>query len=548
MKNAAVSTLLLVLAAAAAAVMLVLGGFGMMQIGSMHTSSAATLEAIEHNSLVLRNTLEAQGHFELQIKEYKNILLRGNAAESYDKHLGKFNAEAERTQAILKEVIAAHADDPEHAQMLETLRQSHAQTTAAYLEGLKSFDRDNPEAGRLVDQSVKGQDDDTRKLFVTAAERTSKEMTESVDIVAADRVLADSRIVFSVVVLLGLAISVGLVLFIRKSLMDRLGGEPAYAVGIAQRIAGGDLGMDIALRPGDSSSLLATMKAMVEGLRDIVGKVRHVSGQVSQSSRQLAGNSNRVAASSDRQSESAASMAATVEELTVSIDQISDNTRIALESVLQSGELTDRGAHIVQQAVSEMEKIASAVTESSQLIQRLGDQSREISTITHTIQDIADQTNLLALNAAIEAARAGEQGRGFAVVADEVRKLAERTSQSTKEITRMIDAIQAGTHHAVSSMDRGKDLMETGVRLAREAGASMHDIKTGIGSVVGAVRETSASLDQQSTAGKEMAVSVERVAGAAEENSMAVTQIAASAGQLESLATELENSTARFNL
>jgi methyl-accepting chemotaxis protein len=241
-------------------------------------------------------------------------------------------------------------------------------------------------------------------------------------------------------------------------------------------------------------------------------------------------------------------MSAAVEQMTVSISHVSDNAANAERATTDSHNHSNQGALVINEAVAEIAKIASAVTNSSNMIADLERRSVEIQGIASVINDIADQTNLLALNAAIEAARAGEQGRGFAVVADEVRKLAERTAKSTREITGMLAVIQECTRAAVSSMNEGVTLVANGTDLANQAGNSIIQISESANRVVSEVNDISAALREQKAASEDIAKSVEKIAQMAEENSAASHETATAATSLKDLAIALKNDASWFRV
>jgi methyl-accepting chemotaxis protein len=195
-----------------------------------------------------------------------------------------------------------------------------------------------------------------------------------------------------------------------------------------------------------------------------------------------------------------------------------------------------------------MGEVASAVSTAAATIRERENYSKEISAVVNVIREVADQTNLLALNAAIEAARAGEQGRGFAVVADEVRKLAERTTESTHTIATVIDKVQSGARKAAQEMESGVGRVSGGVELAKQAGDSVGGIQSATDRVAGAVVDIGNALNEQAVAVQELARGVERIANMAEENSASVRQTTAAADQLQTLAADLETSVARFRV
>ncbi|MGP0208772.1 methyl-accepting chemotaxis protein [Pseudomonas sp. NCHU5232] len=239
-------------------------------------------------------------------------------------------------------------------------------------------------------------------------------------------------------------------------------------------------------------------------------------------------------------------MAATVEELTVSINHVADNANEAHSLSSESGHQSAEGGAVIQETLGSMQRIADTVQGAAAQIAELGQHSDQISSIVNVIKDIADQTNLLALNAAIEAARAGEQGRGFAVVADEVRLLAQRTANSTQEITEMIKKIQSGTRNAVSNMEVGVEQVNGGLVQAGQAGDAIVSIRTASERVVGVVDQISLALREQTVASQDVARNVERIAQMSVENSEAVSDTSRTAHELQQLAVSLEKTVALF--
>jgi methyl-accepting chemotaxis protein len=334
--------------------------------------------------------------------------------------------------------------------------------------------------------------------------------------------------------------------FVGRNIVNTLGGDPHYAAEITKRIASGDLSANVQCAPGDTTSLLAGMKEMQEMLRKMISEIISGAERLESASGELLSASEEVASRSRQQSESASAMAAAVEEMTVSIDQVSHNAGEAHGISQEAGAVSERGTVIIQNAAEEMRKISEAVHSSSKIIEELGQQSDQITSIVNTIREIADQTNLLALNAAIEAARAGEQGRGFAVVADEVRKLAERTSLSTTEIAGMVGKIQNGTKSAVASMEAGVGQATRGVDLANEAGQSIVSIRDGALRVVAVVNDISSSIREQSTTSSEIARNIEQIAQMSEESSQAVQNTTEAARRLQELSASLHTAVSRF--
>ena len=321
------------------------------------------------------------------------------------------------------------------------------------------------------------------------------------------------------------------------------------ASGAATAIANGDLTRPMPRASHDEiGELVAKMSIMRNALHEMIASMRENVEVLNHSAVELTASASNSARASESQSDAASSMAAAVEQMSVSIDHVEEGARETHAVTQSSATRSDEGARIIHAAAEEMGRIAEAVKSTASTIRELEGFSEQISSVAGVIKDIADQTNLLALNAAIEAARAGEQGRGFAVVADEVRKLAERTANSTTEITGMVVMIREGTQRAAQEMEAGVVRVSDGVRLAQQAGESMIGIRQGAEQTSRAVNEISNALKEQTIAAREIAQRVEQIAQGSELNSASAALTATSAQQMESLAQKLQKLSTRFRI
>jgi methyl-accepting chemotaxis protein len=294
--------------------------------------------------------------------------------------------------------------------------------------------------------------------------------------------------------------------------------------------------------------MVTAFNAMINKLQSSLQSIRTNVDEVSNASESLSTAARQMAASSASQSSSTSAMAASVEEMTVTINTVSSSAGDAQGMAQHAGEIAKEGGDIIERTTAGMGAISESVTGASSVIKRLGEESEQISSVVQVIKEVADQTNLLALNAAIEAARAGEQGRGFAVVADEVRKLAERTAQSTGDISGMIGKIQIAAKEAVTEMERVVTQVGDGRVLAQQAHEHIQTIQSEASKVFGAITEISSALKEQSQASQDIAKNVESIAQMTDENHAAAEETATGATRLEQIASEVHGTIAQFKV
>ncbi|MGB3383947.1 MAG: methyl-accepting chemotaxis protein [Marinomonas sp.] len=318
---------------------------------------------------------------------------------------------------------------------------------------------------------------------------------------------------------------------------------------VVGQLSEGDLTQRLPVEGRDELAAIASsMNEFVEKTHAILCHVKEGSHEVSAAASQLFDASEHSANSALGQSEATTSVASTVQELSVSIGQVAEQAKNAQDFSIQSGKLSAEAGEVVLSATKEMTKISQLSQDSSSLIRDLEKRSSDINNIMQVIRDVADQTNLLALNAAIEAARAGEQGRGFSVVADEIRNLAQRTAESTKEITFIVTKIQEVTVAVADSMEAELLQVEKGVLLAEKAGGSMTQVRGSTDQVEEAINYICNALLEQSNASDDIARKIDEIATITGEGSAAAKNTVSTAKRLDGLSEKLTLAVNQFQL
>lgn len=353
--------------------------------------------------------------------------------------------------------------------------------------------------------------------------------------------------------MLGVAIPVILLivaifLLVARSILKQLGGEPDHVVSIVRAIAGGDLRTGIELGKADKNSMLSAVADMRDGLVVMLKKTVQVAETITGHAEHIATAASQVAAASHDQAHATSSSAAALEEVTVSINEVSEIASATEERAKETLNKAATGEVAVHKAAAEVAEVERLITTSATKVEELKIRSIEIGTVASVIKDIADQTNLLALNAAIEAARAGEQGRGFAVVADEVRKLAERTSEATTRIATTVESVQIDTDGVVNTMHEAVPQVQASMAQVNEVATILVDIRNEADDSVAKARDVAQATREQGTAANELAANVERIASMAEEVSATMGGNAGAAREMQEMAVELKSAVSQFKL
>ncbi len=310
----------------------------------------------------------------------------------------------------------------------------------------------------------------------------------------------------------------------------------------------GDLTVKASVTEDMTGAIADAINYAVDELRHLVTTINDTSVQVSASAQETQATALQLAEAAGHQSDQISAASERIDQIAVSIDQVSQNSTESADVAQRSVQIATEGAGVVRETIRGMDQIRDQIQETSKRIKRLGESSQEIGSVVELINDISEQTNILALNAAVQAASAGEAGRGFAVVADEVQRLAERTSNATRRIESLVQAIQADTNEAVSSMEQTTSEVVSGARLAEDAGTALGEIERVSNDLNELIKGISEAAQQQSTAATDITQTMGVIRQITSQTSLGAGQTAESIGHLAGLATTLRRSVADFKL
>ena len=491
-------------------------------------------------------------HIELLNQTRSSLLQANNGAYRLFSTMANFDE-----ARIKKETanVLAHADKA--IQILKTmqgrsdLEEAERKALAALDEPLAKYRKNVAQAIDMAESDLASgtgmmQAADKRFLEVEGKLNSflDEQQKEAVAMVAATQ-SASSKTIGVIVAMLVAAVVASTAIALWLS--ARIVGPLLDAITTAKSVANGNLANHIDTTGRDETGeLMRALAVMQESLRTLIVQIGSNAQATDATCRSMSEALAKINESVSGQTDATSAVAAAVQEMSVSVTNISENANHSLEANQSSAQLAVQGADTIKCAFDEMTSISRAVSEAANVIENVGQQSSEISSVVSVIREVADQTNLLALNAAIEAARAGEAGRGFAVVADEVRKLAEKTTRSSKEITEMIAKMQQSSEAAVKNIHAVVSQVEKSATYAQIARDSIERIRTGAGESEGYARDISLSLREQTQTGQMIAQQVEDISRMSEENANSVVNAQAAMRELEAESSSLQASVSRF--
>ncbi|MBJ6726686.1 methyl-accepting chemotaxis protein [Geomonas sp. Red875] len=486
--------------------------------------------------------LSVQADFKKQVQEWKDTLLRGSNPADLDKYWGQFEKQESLVRNGMTELLKT-VDDAESRALVEHFLAAHQKMGWDYRKGLNAF-KDSGFASSAGDAAVKGMDRAPSELLSQAAQRLKTLAAES-----SHQAEARSRqgIVWSVGAM-AVACAFGTIItlvFIRKEVLLPI-AQLELDLG---NLANLDLATAFTQKGSDELGMIAASAEKVRrNMQDMMAQLLRSADEVSSAALQLRESSDVIATATEKIASQAQTVATAGEEMTATSQGIAENCQQAAQEAHLATTSAQSGAVIVDTTIVSMTNIATKVQESAKTVESLGSRSKQIGEISSTIEEIADQTNLLALNAAIEAARAGEQGRGFAVVADEVRALAERTSRATREITQMIAMIQAETNGAVAVMEAGVDQVSSGTTEAARSGEALQTILQQIDSLNLQVSQIATAAEEQTATTTEISLNIQQINDVVSTAAQNAHESAQAAALLSSNAERLHTLVQRFRI
>ncbi|MFA6313757.1 MAG: methyl-accepting chemotaxis protein [Sterolibacterium sp.] len=526
--------------------------FSVLQLSNTLNDETESFGRLNRDVQILAQLGGMTSDFLKEVKAVKDIWLRGTDPEKLKKHREEFTANvvgfdkyAAQARDGLNTLAAGHQGFDGFISRLNTMAVEHKAMSGKYLAAIDAYRGNGAESDARVagiDNELAAQLKSFRNDFVKFVGEKGAEK-----ILLSEQGYQQRRNVVLVSLLVSLALLAFLAGMLIRQVLGQLGGDPKMVAQVINTLAAGDFSSS-RHQAAVSGSLLADAQRMQAQLRETIMDIKTQASQLGEMAHRLASSAQQISGNVNQESDAVSNMAATIEEMSVSTTHIADQGSVAKRIASDSRSDAEQGASVVTRTVQGLMATAQEIERAASEVSRLGEDSSRISGLVDVIKDIADQTNLLALNAAIEAARAGEAGRGFAVVADEVRKLAERTASATQEINQMSAKIGEVANHALSGMDSVVKTTRQGVGDAETAQASIATIQANFTQVTQAIDDISAALIEHTSAANELARSTERVAQMSGDNSSSAKGLLQLANELEAKADQMRSGVDTFRV
>jgi len=484
---------------------------------------------------------EANLKFKVQVQEWKNVLLRGSSPGDREKYWGSFEDQESQVQVILERLVVLSQGNTALATQIRQLQAEHRTLGASYRRGLEAFVASND--ATIGDTAVRGIDRATsEQLSALVVELREAAQRESARIGAA----ADRSIMFGtlLMILAGILIALLGLWLINRNLVMPIG----MLIDHIANLSHGRIGQPVAEGRQDELGRLAAATNVLQAfLAETFSNLQRSSADLEFASNELGAVAREMSEGARVQTERTDQAATAMEEMSATAQEVAAHTRGAAEAATRVDLATRQGEQAMQGVVASIESIRREIESTASVIHALEDDSQRIGSVLAVIRGVADQTNLLALNAAIEAARAGEQGRGFAVVADEVRNLARRTAESTLEINAIIEAVQRRAGEAAQAIDNGQRSSEEGVRQVAQAGETLASLTDAVETIRDMNRHIASAAEEQTLVAGEISRNLTELAEIATDNQRRVQRSEHISGELHDLSGRLSALTNRLS-
>ncbi|UZE12460.1 methyl-accepting chemotaxis protein [Pseudomonas sp. B21-053] len=519
--------------------MLILGVFSLNQMSKIRAAG----EDIANASVPSIKSLDEFTQLTLRLRVLSYRLLINREPDVQQKTMELFdqrNQQIRDAQRVYEPLIDGPQERAAYDQYVQLLAQYRQLE-----DRMKSLSRNNQvdELSKMLNTELLTNSEAVNKALAKLLEINTQQIAET-DKDANDQYSASFNLVITLLV-----IATGLTLLFAWLLTNSITKPIANALSAAEDIAEGNLTRPITVDGEDEAGrLLLAMSKMQEKLRDTLQRISGSATQLASAAEELNSVTDESARGLTQQNNEIEQAATAVNEMTSAVEEVARNAVSTSEASKNATTSAGDGRDLVQETVSAIERMSADVQSTATLIGDLANESRDIGKVLDVIRGLADQTNLLALNAAIEAARAGEAGRGFAVVADEVRALAHRTQQSTSEIERMIGSIQSGTEHAVDSMRNSTERAESTLNIARGAGMSLDTINSAIVEINERNLVIASAAEEQAQVAREVDRNLVNIRDLSVQSATGANQTSAASSELSRLALDLNNMVGRFSL